>query len=187
LSTLQATAGSQFLISNPTSAIFATASMGPSHSKPASPSTRRTSAAWLDTIVPSRTRKGFFNSFGYPSAPTAAAEIPSDNIFVPIQEDNILPQVPIGRHHPVPRKGVEDGDKRTMNTNKFYANTFLGDQSKPIWTHPYSVWWGKGWEEPGMMKTWGMCISHIEESDFAYGDGDHTNACTRMIPAECNG
>ncbi|KAF2025756.1 endo-1,3(4)-beta-glucanase 1 precursor [Setomelanomma holmii] len=99
-------------------------------------------------------------------------EIPPDNIFVPIQADSILPQIPISWQHPVPRKGIEDNSDRTLNTNKFYANTFLGDQNQPVWTHPYSVWWGKGWEEPGMMKTWGMCISHNEEADLQFGPGD---------------
>jgi endo-1,3(4)-beta-glucanase len=75
----------------------------------------------------------------------------------------------------VPRKGVEDDDQRTMNTNKFYANAFLGEQDKAIWTHPYSLWWGKGMEEPGKMKTMGLCISHLEESDLEYGPGDPTN------------
>ncbi|KAH7093413.1 endo-beta-1,3-glucanase-like protein [Paraphoma chrysanthemicola] len=122
-------------------------------------------------------RKGIVNSFGFASNPSSAAEIPPDNIFVPIQTDNILPQIPIGRHHPVPRNGVEDNEGRTMNTNKFYANAFLGEQNQPIWTHPYSLWWGKGWDEkePGLLKSWGMCISHIEESDVGYGSGDPAN------------
>jgi endo-1,3(4)-beta-glucanase len=81
----------------------------------------------------------------------------------------------------VPKKGVEDDDKRTMNTNKFYANAFLGDQNKPIWTHPYSMWWGKGWDEADMMKTWGMCVSHIEEGHLVYGQGDPSNLSTRGI------
>jgi endo-1,3(4)-beta-glucanase len=146
--------------------------------KPARPTAlhpNKDSSTWKDSWQ--STRKGILGPFGYAQAPIAAAEIPPDNIFVPIQADNILPQVPIGRHHPVPRKGVEDNEDRTMNTNKFYANAFLGDQNQPIWTHPYSVSWGKGWDEkePGLVKTWGMCVSHIEESDLGYGPGDPTN------------
>ncbi|KAF2830334.1 endo-1,3(4)-beta-glucanase 1 precursor [Ophiobolus disseminans] len=128
--------------------------MGQSHSKP----------SWRAT------GKAILSNFGHAPNPTAAAEIPPDNIFVPIQQDNILPQIPISAHHPVPKKGIE-GDG-TMHTNKFYANAFLGEQNQAIWTHPYSVWWGKGTEQPGMINTWGMCISHIEESEVAFGPGD---------------
>ncbi len=99
---------------------------------------------------------------------------PPGNIFVPIQQDDILPQIPIGRHHPVPKKGVEDDDEQTMHTNKFYANAFLGQQNAPIWTHPYSIWWGKGWAKGSLLQTYGMKVTHIEESDLAYGEGDPT-------------
>jgi endo-1,3(4)-beta-glucanase len=155
--------------------------MGNSHSEPEPPSLRRSNSVWLDSITSSRTRKGVLDRT---SASSAATEIPPDNIFVPIQEDDILSQVPISWHHPVPRKGIEDDNLRTLNTNKFYANTFLGEQNKPVWTHPYSVWWGKGWKEPGTFKTWGICISHIEESDLAYGGGDPTNVRSPQLISE---
>ncbi|KAJ6273192.1 Utp14-domain-containing protein [Bipolaris maydis] len=86
-----------------------------------------------------------------------------NDIFTKIQEDDILPQIPIGRDHPVPRKG-------------FYANTFLGKQNQPIWTHPYSLWWGKGLAQPGMVQTWGMCVSHIEETDLVFEPGEPANS-----------
>jgi endo-1,3(4)-beta-glucanase len=59
-----------------------------------------------------------------------------------------------------------------MHTNKFYANAFLGEQNQPIWTHPYSVWWGKGVDETGKLKSMGLCIGHTEERDVEYGPGD---------------
>ncbi|KAH4954799.1 hypothetical protein HBH70_188430 [Parastagonospora nodorum] len=158
--------------------------MGCSPSKPAPtpPPLKRTNSAWLDSLVPSRARKTLFHPFGTPSSSSSAVvEIPPDNIFIRIQEDNILPQIPIGRHHPVPRTGVEDDDKRTMNTNKFYANVFLGKQNRPVWTQPYAVWWGKGRDEPGMMKSFGMCVSHVEESDLIYGEGDPAKSYTNPL------
>jgi endo-1,3(4)-beta-glucanase len=103
---------------------------------------------------------------------TAASSAPEDNIFVPIQADNILPQVPIQTYHPVPRKGIEDNDDRTLHTNKFYANAFLGNQDMPIWTHPYSIWWGKGHSENGQFPTWGMNVAHIDEDEVVLGPGD---------------
>ncbi|KAF2874314.1 endo-1,3(4)-beta-glucanase [Massariosphaeria phaeospora] len=111
-------------------------------------------------------------SIGVGTTASETDKIPPDNIFVPIQQDNILPQVPIGAHHPVPRKGIEDDDYRTLHTNKFYANTFLGEQNQPVWTQPYSIWWGKGSKEVGQLPTWGMGIAHIETEDLVYGEGD---------------
>ncbi|KAH9864463.1 hypothetical protein J1614_010397 [Plenodomus biglobosus] len=129
--------------------------------------------SWRDT------RKGILTTFSHSTTATAD-EIPPDNIFVPIQQDNILPQVPIGRHHPVPRTGIEDDDKRTLHTNKFYANAFLGNQNMPIWTHPYSIWWGKGWLEQDLLQTYGINVTHVEEQDVAYGPGDPANVYTHL-------
>jgi endo-1,3(4)-beta-glucanase len=112
---------------------------------------------WRDT------RRDVFTYVGYKTTAAASAnEVPPDNIFVPIQPDDI----------PVARRGVEDDDLRTLHTNKFYANAFLGEQNQPIWTHPYSIWWGKGGQEQGMLQTWGMNVAHVEEADLQYGPGD---------------
>ncbi|KAG9189142.1 endo-1,3(4)-beta-glucanase [Alternaria panax] len=124
---------------------------------------------WLGSLR--ETRQGIKSTLGY-NASTLPDEIPPDNIFTPIQQDDILPQIPIGRHHPVPRTGVEDDDKTTLHTNSFYANAFLGQQDQPVWTHPYSIWWGKWKLDAGMVQTWGMCISHIEEKDLVFEPGD---------------
>lgn len=122
--------------------------------------------------------RGTFSSFGTTTVP-AAGVIPEDNIFVPIQQDIILDQIPIGRHHPVPRKGIEDNEDRTLHTNKFYANLFLGNQDMPVWTHPYSLWWGKGHSEDGQFETWGMNIGHIEADEVVYGPGDPAQVTER--------
>jgi endoglucanase Acf2 len=103
---------------------------------------------------------------------TTTSVIPPDNIFVPIQADEILPRIPIGQHHPVPRKGIQDDEYRTLHTNKFYANAFLGEQNQPVWTHPYSLWWGKGGKEPDYFATWGMNVGHVEAEDLTFGEGD---------------
>jgi endo-1,3(4)-beta-glucanase len=56
-----------------------------------------------------------------------------------------------------------DGDV-PLQTNKFYANFFLGSQGFPVWTHPYSLSWAKG-----TGNSYGMAISHTERSQFAFG------------------
>lgn len=106
-----------------------------------------------------------------PSTSSAASAILSDNIFVPIQADGILPQIPIGQQHPVPHTGIEDDDTRMLYANNFYANTFLGEQNQPVWTHPYALWWGKGRREGDQFATWGMNVGHVELEDFVAGEG----------------
>lgn len=150
--------------------------MGQLHSKNSVVSKENTS--WRNSWQ--STRKGIITSLGGTTS-QPPTDIPPDNIFVSIQKDDIPPQIPIGRHHPVPKKGVEDDERRTMHTNSFYANAFLGEQNHPIWTHPYSVWWGKGWADPGLVQTRGLCISHIEEVDLILAPGDPAPVSSSLI------
>ena len=146
--------------------------------RPKSSASSKDNKTWRESFR--STRKDILGTIGYNATSTAELGIPQDNIFVPIQQDDILPQIPIGRHHPVPLKGIEDDDLRTLHTNSFYANSFLGEQNQPIWTHPYSIWWGKGWGVPGLVETWGMCVSHIEESDLVFGEGNPPSVSSRL-------
>jgi endo-1,3(4)-beta-glucanase len=66
--------------------------------------------------------------------------------------------------HPVPRLGINQTGP--IETNKFYANFFLGSQSSSSFTTPYSVSWSKG---SGNAESWGMAISHIDASQRVYG------------------
>ncbi|KAF2243824.1 glycoside hydrolase family 81 protein [Trematosphaeria pertusa] len=141
--------------------------MGKPHSTLQPPSSKNSSRLALY-----QTLNNTFASIQSPPSTTATNPIPADNIFVPIQQDNILPQIPIGNHHPVPRKGIEDNDTRTLHTNKFYANAFLGEQNQPVWTHPYSIWWGKGGKELGYFPTWGMNVAFVHAADVVFGEGD---------------
>lgn len=49
------------------------------------------------------------------------------------------------------------GQTSPIGTNKFYAGFFLGAQTNPVWTHPYSLQWSKG---TGNAKSWGISIAH---------------------------
>lgn len=66
--------------------------------------------------------------------------------------------------HPVPRIGV--AAEPPLQTNKFYANFFLGDQRGPSYTFPYSVAWAGG---KGAAASWGMICSHIEAKQRVFG------------------
>lgn len=65
------------------------------------------------------------------------------------------------------RLGIQDTSK-PLDTNKFYANFFLGNQNQGVWAHPYVLTWSKG---AGQSGSWGMAISHLERSQTVYGPG----------------
>ena len=94
----------------------------------------------------------------------------TSDIQVPIT-DPIPPQFPRRDDHPFKGNGIESSRRGPVQTNKFYANLFLGNQSNGVWTHPYSISWAKGAENP---TSWGMVMSHIEENLLAFGPGDPT-------------
>ena len=50
-------------------------------------------------------------------------------------------------------------------TNKFYANFFLG-QSNAVWTHPYSLLWSQG---GGNAFSYGLSITHDDADQRVYG------------------
>lgn len=98
------------------------------------------------------------------TSPTAA---PSQNVFVAIASDAPPQQIASRSDHPVPQLGIYQQDS-AYETNKFYANLFLGDQNNAVWTHPYSVAWSRG---GGSASSWGLAISHIERSQLAFDSG----------------
>lgn len=106
-------------------------------------------------------------SIPQPTMTTAASTLSVSNIFVAIESDAPPSQVSQRSDHPVPRLDIASQSKK-LGTNKFYANFFLGTQSSPSFTHPYSVAWSKG---SGGTSSWGLSVSHIERSQLAYGPG----------------
>ncbi|KAL8383180.1 hypothetical protein RB595_006777 [Gaeumannomyces hyphopodioides] len=89
----------------------------------------------------------------------------SQNIFVPISHDRPI-LIPTRGDHPQPPVGVLDTGP--IQTNKFYANFFAGNQDNATWTHPYSVWWSNDTARQGH----GMSVSHTDRTGFVYGPGD---------------
>ncbi|KAH7410427.1 endo-1,3(4)-beta-glucanase 1 precursor [Phaeosphaeria sp. MPI-PUGE-AT-0046c] len=89
----------------------------------------------------------------------------SANIFQPIATGSPAQSLPFRGGHYVKKEHILDEDV-PIQTNKFYANFFLGGQGNPVWTHPYHLVWAKGVGETG---SYGMAISHTERSQFAYG------------------
>jgi endo-1,3(4)-beta-glucanase len=98
-------------------------------------------------------------------APSINVQIMSRDIFAdPISTD--APPANIGRKqdHPVRRLGITPNGP--SQTNKFYANFFLGNQTSPTYLHPFSVAWARG---QGASGSWGLSISHIDAKQRVYG------------------
>lgn len=74
-------------------------------------------------------------------------------------------------NHPVPRKGISK--KGPLQTNKFYTNLFMGNQTSPVFTFPYSLAWARG---TGPAASWGMAISHIDTDKRVFGPIEYNNA-----------
>lgn len=89
----------------------------------------------------------------------------SPNIFqAPIATGAPSTIFKVKEDHPVPRTGIVDSGPH--QTNKFYANFFLGNQNAPTFLHPYSIAWAKG---QGPSFSWGLAVSHIEAHQRVYG------------------
>lgn len=105
-----------------------------------------------------------------PSSTATATTMNVAQIFKAIQTDAPPAQVSQRSDHPVARLNIAAQTKK-LETNKFYANFFLGNQNQAVFTHPYSLSWAKG---AGVAGSWGIAISQIERSQLAYG-GTGTN------------
>ncbi|KAJ4411791.1 endo-1,3-beta glucanase [Didymella pomorum] len=101
---------------------------------------------------------------GLNPGPTEPIDAPSRNIFSPLPLDTPVPapSIPFRGDHPVQKQNIVDSNV-PIQTNKFYANFFLGSRSQSVWTHPYSLSWPQG------RGTYGMAISHTERSQYAFG------------------
>ncbi|KAK4934277.1 endo-1,3-beta glucanase, partial [Elasticomyces elasticus] len=89
----------------------------------------------------------------------------SQNMFDPISVNPPPNQIPSVGGHPVPRLGITEMSG-PIETNKFYANFFLGSQGFPAYVMPYSLTWSKG---GGNAQSWGLSISHIDGDQLVYG------------------
>ncbi|THY69040.1 endo-1,3-beta-glucanase [Aureobasidium pullulans] len=107
-------------------------------------------------------------SLPQPNMTTTASTMSVNNIFVAFATGPPPSQVSQRSDHPVERSMIAPQTKK-LQTNKFYANFFLGFQASATFTHPYSVAWAKG---SGILKSYGLAISHIERSQVAFGPGD---------------
>ena len=90
--------------------------------------------------------------------------------FKPVATGAAPSQFTTRNQHPVPRLNIQQ-QSSPLQTNKFYANFYLGDQSFGSFVHPYGLTWSKG---GGPMSSWGMAIDHIDYNEKVYGPTEKT-------------
>ncbi|OLL22613.1 putative endo-1,3(4)-beta-glucanase 2 [Neolecta irregularis DAH-3] len=120
----------------------------------------------LDTIFQA---VGFGNSnaFSIPAMSGINSAFVHD-IFLPIAINNSLPQIPHQENFIKPR-GLDGSQCHLpIQTNKFYGNLLSTNQSTPIWTNPYSLWWHPG----GNGTAPGVDVAHIDENQKVFGKGN---------------
>ncbi|KAG2734106.1 hypothetical protein G9P44_003631 [Scheffersomyces stipitis] len=61
-----------------------------------------------------------------------------------------------------------NNDGVPIETNKFYANLFLGDQTDQIWSYPYGLFWTKA-------DYYGFAIQHTNTSNRVFGSQNTNN------------
>ncbi|RMX97480.1 hypothetical protein D0868_10625 [Hortaea werneckii] len=109
-----------------------------------------------------------------PTATSSVTTLQATDIFVPIATG--APPANINRRD----DGIIDGvgirplgdlsATGPLQTNKFYAGFFLGTQTTPTFTHPYSISWPRGEQPNGQSyPLWGLAISHVEASQRVFG------------------
>ncbi|KAJ9666600.1 endo-1,3-beta glucanase [Coniosporium apollinis] len=99
--------------------------------------------------------------------PEQRMNLMAGDIFQPLASEDPGTIIPRRGDHPAPRTGITTGG--SLQTNKFYANFFLGGQTQSTWTHPYSLQWTKG---QGAAKSWGVSIAHIRSEQRVFGPGN---------------
>ncbi|CEP61400.1 endo-1,3(4)-beta-glucanase LALA0_S03e02014g [Lachancea lanzarotensis] len=94
-----------------------------------------------------------------------SATTQADNIF----QSPISTDAPLGIFsrvsHPVPLPANTTISGKATETNKFYGNMLIGDQTNPAWTHPYSFFWSKDAYA-------GLAVSYISASQRVFGGGN---------------
>lgn len=105
----------------------------------------------------------------------------SSDLFAPVPGNaSIPPQITSRLPHPRKFVNIEGAGTTPLQTNKFYANMFLGTRNQSVWTHPYQVSWSQG---QGNARSHGLAVSHIDRSQLAFGPTtDHNSSYYFISP-----
>lgn len=82
------------------------------------------------------------------------------NPFIPVSTDEPLSIFHRQEH---PAKPPTSNNGRPIETNKFYTNMLIENQTLQTWCQPYCLWWSQ------TDKFHGMAVSHTRKEQFVYG------------------
>ncbi|GAV50381.1 hypothetical protein ZYGR_0U02370 [Zygosaccharomyces rouxii] len=85
-----------------------------------------------------------------------------DNVFPPAQPLDTFTRAT----HEVPIPVGLNNQGKPIETNKFYGNMLVSNQTNAVWTHPYSLWYCK--ENPFL----GMAVAHCTAAQRVLGPDD---------------
>lgn len=90
----------------------------------------------------------------------------NNNIFnAPIANDNPIEYFGAS-DHPLPLINIDSpANNKPIETNKFYGNLLLGDQTCTVWTNPYSLSYSRN-------DHYGLAVYHIQDNQKVYGPGN---------------
>ncbi|CRG90295.1 hypothetical protein PISL3812_07338 [Talaromyces islandicus] len=106
---------------------------------------------------------------GQKSTTRAASPVASMNqqdVFNTVSLDAVPTNIATKDDHPVPKLGIVNTTS-PIETNKFYANFFLGNQTTSSFIQPYSLSWAGG---SGGARSWGLVASHTDLDQLVYGN-----------------
>lgn len=130
-----------------------------------------TSTSLSSVSVPPQSFSSVSSPVSSPSptaAPPSGNYYPNGNIFGAIDTADVPSMFPReDLDISVPNGLVFNG--KPVQTNKFYANLFLGDQHDPVYIQPYSVWWSND------STYYGLGISHTNFSQRIFGPDPNAN------------
>ncbi|CAN6613435.1 glucan endo-1,3-beta-D-glucosidase 2 [Trichomonascus vanleenenianus] len=93
----------------------------------------------------SRTTNGLPHAITFNGNPFTAVDTKEPNTLLPRRQHPLKPAVSYGNG--------------PIQTNKFYANMLMGDQTLPAWVHPYELW----------KTTAGMAVAQVRKDQRFYG------------------
>lgn len=98
------------------------------------------------------------------SRPSVNPHLQDDDLFQSPFLPNLgaPPSVFSSVQHPVPKPNTGNQESGPLETNKFYTNLLLEDNTQPVWTHPYSLWFSR---DPELF---GLAINHTLASQRVF-------------------
>ncbi|OKL59334.1 hypothetical protein UA08_05390 [Talaromyces atroroseus] len=99
-------------------------------------------------------------------SPASLQRMDAQDVFETVSLDAVPTNIATKEDHPVPRTGIVNTTS-PIETNKFYANFFLENQTTSSFTQPYSLAWCRG---VGNAASWGLAISHTDIDQLVYGN-----------------